>query len=253
MSEKISVVIICKNEAAIIKTVLQSVLPLSDDIVVYDSGSTDGTLEILKAYPVQLHRGPWLGYGKTKQAAMALARHNWILSLDADEAPDETLQQHLKTIALTDAKTVYKFRFKNFLGSTWLRHGEWGRDKHIRLFHKDFAHWNDADIHESLIITAGARVVLLKGYVRHYTIKDLAEYSHKVVHYALLNAEKYCRQGKRSTWVKRRLAPNFTFIKHYFFQLGFLDGWPGLVSAYMTAFYTFLKYARLRELQEKNR
>ena len=188
MSEKISVVIICKNEAGIIEKVLQSVLPVSDDVVVYDSGSTDGTIDILKQYPVQLHSGPWLGYGKTKHAAVALARHNWILSLDADEAPDEILQQELKALPLTDTKTVYSLRFKNFLGKKWLRHGEWGGDQHIRLFHKDFAHWNDADIHETLVVPPGANVVTLKGYVQHFTVKDLAEYSLKMVHSALLNA-----------------------------------------------------------------
>ena len=252
MSEKISVVIICKNEAGIIEKVLQSVLPVSDDVVVYDSGSTDGTIDILKQYPVQLHSGPWLGYGKTKHAAVALARHNWILSLDADEAPDEILQQELKALPLTDTKTVYSLRFKNFLGKKWMRHGEWGGDQHIRLFHKDFAHWNDADIHETLVVPPGANVVTLKGYVQHFTVKNLAEYSRKMVHYALLNAEKYHRHGKRSTWLKRYVSPAFTFSKHYFFEMGFLDGWEGFVSARMTAFYTFLKYARLRELEQEN-
>jgi hypothetical protein len=79
-------------------------------------------------------------------------------------------------------------------------------------------------------------------------MKDTVEYSQKMVSYALLNAEKYYRQGKNANWVKRYLASPFSFLKHYIFQLGFLDGWEGLLSARMTAFYTFLKYARLHEL-----
>jgi hypothetical protein len=134
------------------------------------------------------------------------------------------------------------------LGNKHLRWGEWGGDKHIRLFNRQVVKWDEAIIHESLQIPPTATVVQLKGHVLHRTMKDTVEYSQKMVNYALLNAEKYHRQGKRATWLKRFLAPPFSFFKYYIFQLGFLDGWEGLLSARMTAFYTFLKYARLHEL-----
>ncbi len=251
MSNPISVVIICKNEAGVIGGVLDSVRGISQDIVVYDSGSTDGTLGVLQRYGVQVHQGPWMGYGKTKRHAVGLAKNDWILSIDADEALDALLQEELAGLTLNDTKTVYRIPFKNFLGNKYLRYGEWGGDRHIRLFNRREVNWDEAPVHESLIFPKDVQVKNLRGHVLHTTMKDTMEYSQKMVQYALLNAEKYHQQGKRSTWLKRYISPGFSFLKHYLFQLGFLDGWEGLVSARMTAFYTFLKYTRLYELQQK--
>jgi hypothetical protein len=108
--------------------------------------------------------------------------------------------------------------------------------------------WDDATIHEQLILPKEVIVKKLKGYVLHQTAKDIHEYSSKVVRYAMLNAEKYYRQGKKVPWFKIRMAPVFTFINYYILKLGFLDGHAGYVCAKMTAHYTFLKYARLKEL-----
>lgn len=254
MAADFSVVIVCKNEKGSIEKVLQSVQSLSNDILVYDSGSTDGTQEIVRRFGARLHEGEWFGYGPTKRAAVALARHNWVLSIDADEALDDTLQRSLQTLVLSDENTVYQFVFKNLLGDKHLRWGEWGSDKHIRLFNRNKVSWNDAPVHEALNLPEGVRLETLHGYVLHRTMKDTVEYSNKMVRYALLNADKYFAQGKKSSWVKRRISPTFSFLKHYVFQLGLLDGWEGLLSARMTAFYTFLKYARLKELWDaKNR
>ena len=248
MPDKFSIVIVCKNEAGNIERVLKSIVGVSDDILVYDNGSTDNTLQILQQYPVRIHRGEWMGFGKTKQQAVSLAKHDWVLCLDADETIDADLQNNLRKISFSDSNTVYEILFKNFLGEKHLRWGEWGGDKHIRLFNRQKVGWDDAIIHERLLIPSAAKVIRLKGSVLHCTMKDTVEYSNKMVHYALLNAEKYYRQGKRASWTKRYLGSLFSFAKHYIFQLGFLDGWEGLLSARMTAFYTFLKYARLHEL-----
>jgi glycosyltransferase involved in cell wall biosynthesis len=253
MAERFSIVIICKNEGSGIGRILQSIKDISDDIIIYDNGSTDNTIEVLKTFPVKIYQGEWLGFGKTKQKAVSLARYKWILSLDADEALDSNLQQELKNLDLSDNKIVYEIKFKNYLGRKCLRWGEWGGDKHVRLFNTEYVNWDDANVHEQLIIPADIKVHQLNGSILHYTMKDLVEYSHKMVNYALLNAEKYHQLGKKSSWLKRYVNPVFSFINHYFFQLGFLDGWEGLVSARMTAFYTFLKYARLRELNAERK
>ncbi len=254
MKNAFSVVIVCKNEAAAIGPVLQSVQHLTDDVVVYDNGSTDNTVEVVKAFEnVTLHQGPWLGFGATKQAATALAKYDWILSLDADEALDETLQQQLAILPFGSSNTVYNLRYKNFLGNTHVKWGEWGFDKHIRLFNRRAVSWNNAPVHEELILPQDAVVKTLDGHVLHRTMKDTVEYSQKVVRYAMLNADKYYAKGKRSTWVKRVVSPKFAFVKYYIFMLGFLDGWAGLVCARMTAFYTFLKYTRLYELHRQNK
>jgi glycosyltransferase involved in cell wall biosynthesis len=243
-------VIVCKNEAAVIGHLLDSAQNVTDDVVVYDNGSTDATVALAQRYKnVQLHQGPWQGFGKTKQLATALAKHDWVLSLDADEALDETLQHTLAQLSLDDAHIAYNIRFKNFLGNKHIRWGEWGFDTHIRLFNRKQVNWNDARVHEQLLIPKHVTIKMLSGHVLHRTVRNLEVYSRKVVHYALLNAEKYQARGKQATFVKRYLAPKFTFFKFYILMLGFLDGWEGLVVARMTAYYTFLKYARLYELQ----
>jgi glycosyltransferase involved in cell wall biosynthesis len=250
MKKSFSIVIVCKNEAAVIRHVLDSVQNITDDVLVYDNGSTDETVTVARQYKnVQLHQGPWLGFGKTKGHATALAKHDWILSLDADEALDEVLQQELAALPLTDPTVAYNIRYKNFLGTKHVRWGEWGFDAHIRLFHRKEVHWNDAPVHEQLQIPKQIKIKTLRGHILHRTVKDLVVYSHKVTIYALLNAEKYHARGKQATFVKRYIAPTFTFLKFYVFMLGFLDGWEGFVCARMTAYYTFLKYARLHELR----
>ncbi len=253
MINNFSIVIVCKNEEGHIEKVLPTIVGLSDDIVVYDNGSTDNTVSILHSFGVQVHEGEWVGFGKTKKQAVALAKHDWVLSIDADEAMDDELQNSLRRLSFADENTVYRLKFKNLLGDKHLRWGEWGNDKHIRLFNRKQVNWNEAVVHEELILTADIKVKDLPGAVLHRTMKNTVEYSHKMVQYALLNAEKYFAQGKKSSWLMRNINPKFSFVKHYIFQLGFLDGWEGLLSARMTSFYTFLKYARLKELWEEKR
>ncbi|HUQ96334.1 MAG TPA: glycosyltransferase family 2 protein [Chitinophagaceae bacterium] len=254
MKNEFSIVIVCKNEAAVIRHLLDSAQAITNDVVVYDNGSTDETVAIAQAYKnVQVHQGVWQGFGATKQKATRLAKHDWILSLDADEAPDETLQQALAQLTLTNTATVYEIAFKNFLGDTYLKWGEWGFDKHIRLFHRGQVQWNDAQVHEQLQLPKNITIKKLHGSILHRTVKDVAQYSQKATGYALLNAAKYHAKGKKATFVKRYVAPPFTFLKFYVFKLGFLDGWEGFVCARMTAYYTFLKYARLYELTKLNK
>lgn len=244
----ISVVIICRNEAGILGQTLQSLAALTDDVVVYDSGSTDGTIEIAQRQGARVVHGEWRGYGLTKRAALAFARHEWILSLDADESLDPELRQSLLKADLSNTRVVYELKFLNHLGKKPVRFGEWGGDSHIRLFNRGVVNWNDAPVHENLEIPGDCKVRTLDGHVLHYTARDLKEYKKKLEAYAALNAKKYLQQGKKSSWLKIYLSPAFSFLRNYFFRLGFLDGAAGYHCARMTARYTYLKYARLQEL-----
>jgi len=247
----ISIVIVCRNEASIIADTLQSLQGVSDDIVVYDNGSTDGTQQIIKQFGVRLHEGTWEGFGKTKNKATAMAKYDWVLSLDADEAVDEELKRSLLSFNPAGENIVYDITFKSFLGARELKYGEWGGDHHIRLFNKKWVHWNDAPVHEELLLPDEVTILKLKGAVLHRTMADIPDYVTKMANYAMLNAEKYFQQGKKATWFKLRLSPGFTFFHYYILKLGFLDGHAGYTCAKMTAYYTFLKYARLKELKEK--
>ena len=249
--QMLSVVIVCKNGAKVIGETIKSFSGLTDDILIYDNGSTDDTKEIVNQSNARLIEGSWEGFGKTKNKANALAKHDWILSLDADESIDEQLKENLLQLNLADESKVYEFKFKNFLGDKWLRYGEWGNDKHIRLFNKKKISWNDADVHESLLLPTEVKVISIPGNVLHKTAPDITAYEKKMENYAALNAEKYFKQQKRSGSFKMFFSAVFSFIKNYFFKLGFLDGATGYHCARINARYTFLKYKGLDELWRK--
>jgi glycosyltransferase involved in cell wall biosynthesis len=249
--QKLSVVIVCKNGANVIGETIKSFSGLTDDILIYDNGSTDGTQEIVKQIGAKLIEGNWKGFGKTKNKANALTKYDWILSLDADEAIDEELKRNLLKENLVDEMDVYELRFKNFLGNKWLRFGEWGSDKHIRLFNRRQVQWNDAEVHESLILPKGIKKLNIQGYVLHKTASSIDEYKNKMSRYAVLNAEKYFKQGKTAGMLKIYFSSIFSFIINYFLRLGFLDGATGYHCAKVNAQYTFLKYKKLNELWNK--
>ncbi len=250
---EISVVIITKNEAHIIENTLQSLQSVTSDIVIVDSGSTDDTVVICKKYNANVIETGWAGYGINKNKGIEAAKNDWILSLDADEAIDEELQQSILQLGLQDEKEVFNLRFKNFFGKKWIRFGEWGFDWHIRLFNRTKVQWNNAAVHESLVFPAGSKVKKLKGNILHYTVQNRQEYNAKTEHYARMNAKKYAGAGKKTNFFKQYFSPAFAFIQHYIFRLGFLDGPEGFIIAKKTARYTFLKYRYLKELNRNSK
>jgi glycosyltransferase involved in cell wall biosynthesis len=248
--QKISVVIICKNEEDEIGRTLQSLEGLTDDIVVLDNGSTDRTKDIVHDSGARLIEESWEGFGKTKNKATGFAKYDWVLNLDADESIDEELKNSLLNLSLQNDNEAFEMKFRNFLGDTYLRFGEWGGDRHIRLFNRRKVNWDEAIIHEGLILPPGIRIKKLRGFVLHHTVKNEVEFTGKMLKYGLLNAEKYAREGKKSSWIKVYLAPVFSFLKYYVFKLGFLDGRAGLICAKMSSYYTHVKSARLLELNK---
>ncbi len=252
MNHAISVVIICKNESHIIARTIAAAQQVSDDVVVVDSGSTDGTQQIVSNTGAGLIETEWQGYGPNKNKGVAAAKHNWILSIDADEILDDTLIRTLNTLVFTETTVVYNILFRAFLGQHMIRFGEWSNDQHIRLYNRTHTTWNEAAVHEGLVFPPGTRKITLTGYIHHYTSRNIQDFATKTVDYAMLNAEKYHRQGKQASWLKCRIAPVFSFIKNYIFRLGFLDGAAGFTVAKMNAWYTWLKYVRLRELNNSH-
>jgi glycosyltransferase involved in cell wall biosynthesis len=247
-SRMVSVVIIAKNEAHIIRQTLLSLQGLTDDMVIVDNGSTDDTEAICKQMGAVVISTAWQGYGPTKNMGIQAAKYNWILSLDADEAIDETLKTAIKNINTADEQKVYNLNFKNYFCGKWLRHGEWGSDRHIRLFNRRLVQWDAAAVHEQLQLPPQASIINLPGNVLHYTVNSMQDYMEKTERYARLNAAKYFEQGKKSSFVKRWLSPSFSFIQNYVMKFGFLDGREGYITAKTTARYTFLKYAYLKQL-----
>jgi len=244
----ISVVIIAKNEAHVIGNTLQSLQGVIHDVVVVDSGSTDETMKICKQFNASVIETIWKGYGINKNKGIVVAKHDWILSLDADEAIDEELKHSLQQLSLQNEHEVFNIRFKNFFCNKRMRFGEWGFDSHIRLFNRRQAKWDEAAVHESLLLPAGAKITTLKGNVLHYTVRNRQEYADKMNNYAMMNAKKYFESGKKPNFFKQYFSPAFSFLQHYIFRLGFLDGTEGYIIARTTARYTFLKYSYLNDM-----
>lgn len=245
---ELSVVIITKNEAHIIGRILETVKGLTGDIVIVDSGSTDTTREIARRYGVQVIEPGWNGYGPNKNIGIKAARYDWILNLDADEALDDTLQKAIHELPGTSSNEVFVMRFRNYYMEKWIRFGEWGSDKHIRLFNRRQVQWNEAAVHENLLLPEDVKLTTLPGNILHYTVHSREEYEQKTIAYARLNAEKYFQQGRKANPLKQFFSPLFSFIHNYIIRLGFLDGAEGLLIARTTARYTYLKYKFLGAL-----
>ena len=249
----ISVVIICKNGARGIAETILSVKELGSEILVYDSGSSDESVQIAKDFGVRVVTGTWEGYGRTRYKAAQLASNDWILMLDTDEVIDRELKMSILNLDLSREYFVYNIRYKNFYGKKQIKNGEWGNDSHIRMANRNAVSSDQEIVHEKLFLQEGLIIQTLPGYIVHFTAYNSIEYAYKMVEYARLCAEKYNRLGIKSSLIKIFLSPLFSFLQNYFFKLGFLDGWEGFCCAGMSAWYTFLKYAQLRDLQQSRK
>jgi glycosyltransferase involved in cell wall biosynthesis len=243
----VSVVIITKDEAAIIGRCVAAAKRITNDVIVIDNGSTDDTAEIALDAGCRVYHEKWHSYGINKNHGASLARHDWILSLDADEIPDEELITTIKNLQVEANNVIYDIRFRAYFGAKPVRHGTWGRDHRIRLFNRNYTSWSEPLVHEDLIKPAGATIKKIPGFVHHYSAKSPEQYRAKTLHYARLNARSYLREGKKTTAVKLYLAPLFHFVKDYIFLLGILDGKRGWMIANMVAQYTRLKYQYLKK------
>jgi glycosyltransferase involved in cell wall biosynthesis len=245
----VSVVIIAKNECETIARTINMARLITNDIVIIDSGSTDHTEQITRQGGCRFVHADWLSYGANKNKGSIYARYNWILSLDADEVPDNNLITALYQNDYDRVNMVYDIRFKTYFGDKRVRFGAWGRDHHIRLFNKTLVKWDEQPVHETLVLPPNTIKKKLNGHIHHYSVKDDNECRQKSIHYATLGACKYFNYGKQRTFVKQYLSPAFGFIKGYVFLLGFLDGKAGWCVAVNSARHTWLKYQQLYQLQ----
>jgi glycosyltransferase involved in cell wall biosynthesis len=248
---KISATIITFNEEAHIQRCLESLCEVAEEILVVDSGSSDHTREIASALGARVLVRTWTNYSEQKNYAAAQALHSWILSLDADECLSELLRNKLLDIKNSDpAVAAFCFPRKAFYLGRWIQHSGWYPDDKIRLYRKDQAEWRGDFVHES-VQTQGS-IQRIPAELYHYTCDSLSEHLMRMDRYTTLAAADLWRQGKRAGWSQLIGAPIVTFIKTYFFQAGFRDGYQGVIIAMMAAFYNFLKYAKLWEKSRGN-
>lgn len=241
---RISATIITRNEERNLPRAIES-LRCCDEILVVDSGSTDRTVEIAERYGARVLEANWRGYAGQKNYASDQAAHDWILSIDADEALSEDLEGEIwalkKRGPAFDAYTVP--RMAQYLGK-WILHSGWYPDRKIRLFDRRQARWVGDYVHESVF--SQGRVGELEGNLLHYTCQSLTEHLKTMNGYTTLAAEELAARKKRIGYHHLLLAPPWTFFRTYVLQRGFLDGLEGLAIAYMASLYTFMKYAKAR-------
>ena len=242
--QPLSIAIITLNAASQLAACLDSVR-FADDIVVVDSGSTDGTQALAASYGARVIEQDWLGFGPQKQFAVDAARHDWVLCLDADERVSPALQTSIENALSNPSSAAFRFpRCNRFLGR-YLKHGEGYPDWSLRLFDRRQAGWSTDAVHEK-VVTAAA-VGTLAGDLLHDSAESLATYLTKQNRYTTLAAEMALQAGKRTGFARIALSPLVRFIKFYIVRQGFRDGLPGLIHIAIGCFNSMMKYSKMLE------
>lgn len=247
MPRPLSIIYTTFNELDIIERSLAGVEGWSDDLVVVDSFSTDGTAELLMEHPdVILRQRKYVGPSDQKNWAIERARHEWILLLDADEIVTPELRAEINQLLAADTipHDAYWIGRDNWFMGRRIHHTGWAGDKVVRFFHRDRARYNANQVHEE-IITEGLSVGRLRGRLEHYTFKNLDHFLDKTRRYARWSAQDHAPRTGRVGLYHLLVKPVYRFLKHYVLQGGFRDGREGLLISGVLSYGVFLRYAYL--------
>lgn len=250
MSQRLSVIIPCKNERANIGPCIDSAWRVADQVVVADSGSTDGTLEYVQGRgDCCLIEREYRTSGDFKNWAIPQAEHPWVLILDADERVGESLASEIRQLLAAEppADGYWIYRSNHLMGHR-VRYTDWGRDRVLRLFRRDHGRYEGPSDHGQVVVDT-ERTGTLRAQLDHYTLWSWGAYLQKFDRYTRVQAEQWHAAGRRASWRRMLLQPPLRFFRDYVLHRGFLDGAAGIQIAWMSAFYSFMKQARLWELQ----
>ena len=230
---------------------MRSLQGVADEVVVLDSFSADGTEAIAQRFGARFHQHHFDGYGPQKRRAVALAHHEWILLLDADEALSATLRQSISALKTSPglALRAYAFnRLTEYCGRP-IRHGGWYPDRLVRLWHRAHGSITADAVHERWEAGTGeAAPGFLRGDLLHFSFPDFATHVQKIARYSEAGAQHDFSRRKRASPLKILFAPLWIFLRGYVIKAGFLDGWQGYVIARASATAAWMKYVRLRDL-----
>lgn len=246
----ITAVIITLNEAHNLPRCLAALQGVADEILVGDSGSTDGTPNMATQYGARVVPVQWQGYAATKNYLNSLATQPYILSLDADEVLGDDLRQALLA-EKPRLQGAYTLRRLAYIGQVPIRHGGWYPDVKPRLFPTGQAQWQGDYVHETLEPAHGLQVRPLKGTLHHYSFASLADFVQRTNKYTTLSAERLVAMGKKGLWWKQHLSPAWRYCSSYWLKGGWRDGYHGYLVARMLAWEAWLKYAKAREMKRK--
>ena len=242
--KKISIAIIAKNEADRIGRLLKSA-EFADEVIVVDSGSTDGTQDVCKQFGVKVIFNKWQGYAAQKQFAMEQATSEWILNLDADEEISDSLAeeiQHVINNAGSDISAFSMPRLSRYLGR-WIKHGGWYPDRKVRFVRRGKGAWKGV-LHEQLVVDG--KIEQLSKPILHHVYRGISDHVVTINKFSDVYAAEYGSAGRWFVFAGAVHALG-KFAECYVWKLGFLDGIPGLVIAMNSAWYIFLKHAKAWE------
>lgn len=244
--------IITYNEERNIQACIESIQPLVDEIIVVDSYSSDRTTAICEKLPVKFIQHPFAGWIEQKNFAVAQARFDRILSLDADERISATLRHSILAVKQNWNADGYFFnRLNNYCG-VWLKHA-WYPDKKLRLWDRRYGRFGGTNPHDAVLLQRG-KAVKLRGDLLHYAYESLENHYVQISKYAVIIAHAKHAKGQRATFpVHVILNPIFKFFRRYVLGMGFLDGYYGLMFSVLSAHLNFMKYARLWEMNRQER
>ncbi len=241
MAEPCSIVLIIRNEAENLPRCLAS-CRWADEIVVLDTGSTDNSEEIVRNFGGKFIYSDWQGFGLTKQKAVALASHDWIFSIDADEEVSPGLAARiLNILQQPDPQVAWRFRRRTWYLNRFIRYSGWQKDFPLRLFNRRFGNFNDKPVHES--VQFGGSKQFADEILYHYSYPTLESHLLKMDKYSTIAAQTY--NGRRISVVQAVFSGWFKFMRMFILQLGFLDGRAGFILAKNSAFGVYLKYMKI--------
>ncbi len=242
----LSAVVIALNEERRIVPCLES-LSFADEIVVVDSGSADGTVAAARRFTDRVHAVAWRGFGPQKQAAVALAAHDAVLSIDCDERVTPELADEIRSVLSGESMCAgYSVPRRTFLGKKEIRHCGWYPDRTVRLFDRTRARFSDDIVHERVVVSGDTGA--LRYHLLHRSFDGFGDILRKMDRYTDLSARKMLGEGRRCGISDLAVRPALAFLKTYLLRLGFLDGAEGLEVAAAAAIHVFTKYAKLRDL-----
>lgn len=245
----VTITILAKDSQKHLEKVLAA-LSSFDEVIVADTGSTDATLEIAAKFAnVTIHHLKFSGFGPTHNAVSALAKHDWILSVDSDEELSKELVDEIFTLEL-ECGSVYSFPRKNFYRGVFIKSCGWHPDRVFRLYHRRKTGFSNDQVHEG-IITQGLNKIDLKGCAYHTPYEDVSDFLRKMQLYTSLFAKQY--KGKRKgSLFKALLHGKMAFFKAYILKKGIFQGGVGFEISFYNGVTAFYKYLKLRDLSEKN-
>ncbi len=244
---RISAFVICRNEEQKIARCIES-LRWCDEVLVIDSGSTDRTVEIAQTLGAKVIFNEWPGFLAQKRFGLAQCQSDWVLNVDSDEEVSPELAAEIRSVITSPRTTESGFellRVVFYLGKWW-RKGGWYPEYRLRVLRRSVASWGGEDPHEHAIVDGPTR--RLQGELRHYTYDSIADQIRSLNNHSTVAAQSLHRRGVQSSAIKILTRPLGRFVKFYLLKRGFLEGLPGLFVALMEAFYVFLKYFKLWEL-----